>query len=126
MTSQKEYHYIDCYNKFRPISDVEGFTNCSYNQLLKDLKYPLHQSDVRMSPEYEVWRQDVYNFCVECCVSPRKYLKRLPITRPECGLGYGGLEVPGYEGSPGVYVPQEHIVWNDYQCGDGLLLVKRR
>ena len=78
------YYFVECYNKYRPHADVEGFVDCAYDLLLKKLNYPLDQHTVRLHPLYQVYRNDVYNFAIECNKPPYKALRRVPITQTRC------------------------------------------
>ena len=76
------YYFKECYNRYRPFADVQGFADCSYAIVLKELNYPLDQSTVRFSEIYQLWRNDVYNFSIEMGKQPFKYVRRVPTTQP--------------------------------------------
>ena len=76
-----KYHFPKCYEMYRPHADVEGFAECIYNIILKELDYPLDQSVVRRSPIFQKYKEDVYNFSIECNKPPYKVLRRVPPTR---------------------------------------------
>lgn len=77
------YHFKNCYNRYRPFSDAQGFANCAYEIVLQELNYPIDQGVVRNSQIYQLYMDDVYSFCLEVCKSPIKVLRRVPITHPK-------------------------------------------